>query len=248
MKDYTTPTSEEELVFPGPLSKGASGAGVKRLQEWLTINQFKVAIDGSFGAATATVLNVFSGNPVLDEKTWITLTTPIQIVLKGPQPLPTDYASTVIACAKTHLGMAPVEIGGQNCGPWVRLYMDGKEGKEWPWCAGFVSFIMAEAAYFLGVETPIKPSQSSSVLVANAKKAGRWFVASKIPSDIKAGLFVVKGGSTGYRHTGIAYNFDLTNGVFQTVEGNSNDSGSAEGYEVCSLTRSFDNKDFILLN
>jgi hypothetical protein len=33
----------------------------------------------------------------------------------------------------------------------------------------------------------------------------------------------------------------------QTIEGNTNDDGSAEGYEVCARTRSYTNMDFILL-
>ena len=44
----------------------------------------------------------------------------------------------------------PREIGGQNMGPWVRLYMDGREGAEFPWCAGFVCFVLAQACEAMG--------------------------------------------------------------------------------------------------
>ena len=33
----------------------------------------------------------------------------------------------VIAFAEQHMNEHPREIGGQNRGPWVRLYMKGKE-------------------------------------------------------------------------------------------------------------------------
>ena len=29
-----------------------------------------------------------------------------------------------------------------NQGPWVRLYMNGRDGQEWPWCADFASYVL----------------------------------------------------------------------------------------------------------
>jgi hypothetical protein len=56
-------------------------------------------------------------------------------------------------------------------------------------------------------------------------------------------FLVQKGGSWG--HTGIVISAEED--VFHTIEGNTNDSGSSEGYEVCRRIRNYDNKDFILL-
>jgi hypothetical protein len=35
--------------------------------------------------------------------------------------------------------------------------------------------------------------------------------------------------------------------VFETIEGNTNDEGSREGYEVCHRVRGYGSKDFILV-
>jgi hypothetical protein len=35
--------------------------------------------------------------------------------------------------------------------------------------------------------------------------------------------------------------------VFETIEGNTNDDGSREGYEVCRRFRSYQKTDFILI-
>jgi hypothetical protein len=48
-----------------------------------------------------------------------------------------------------------------------------------------------------------------------------------------------------YRHTGIIASAGPD--TMQTIEGNTNDDGSAEGYEVCARTRGYTNMDFIVL-
>ena len=47
-----------------------------------------------------------------------------------------------------------------------------------------------------------------------------------------------------YRHTGIIASAGPD--TLQTIEGNTNDDGSAEGYEVCARTRGYTNMDFIV--
>jgi len=36
----------------------------------------------------------------------------------------------VVAYAEQYLEQHPREVGGQNKGPWVRLYMEGNEGSD----------------------------------------------------------------------------------------------------------------------
>ena len=48
-----------------------------------------------------------------------------------------------------------------------------------------------------------------------------------------------------YRHTGIIVSAGP--GSMATIEGNTNDDGSAEGYEVCARTRGYGEMDFIVL-
>ena len=50
---------------------------------------------------------------------------------------------------------------------------------------------------------------------------------------------------TDWTHTGIVA--EIHPEFFRTIEGNTNDDGVREGYEVCTLTRSYTSKDFVLL-
>ena len=58
--------------------------------------------------------------------------------------------------AKQHLAIHPIETGPPNSGPWVRLYMNGNEGEDWLWCAGFVTTMLRSACAALGTAMPIK--------------------------------------------------------------------------------------------
>ena len=51
--------------------------------------------------------------------------------------------------------------------------------------------------------------------------------------------------ATDWTHTGFAHGPSAE--VFSTIEGNTNDDGSNNGYEVCARTRSLPKKDFIRL-
>ena len=66
---------------------------------------------------------------------------------------------------------------------------------------------------------------------------------------IKPGSFFLKLATHGepfkYAHTGIVVRAD--NETFASIEGNTNDEGSAEGFEVCARTRSYTGMDFILI-
>jgi hypothetical protein len=46
-------------------------------------------------------------------------------------------------------------------------------------------------------------------------------------------------------HTGIV--LEANNDFYHTIEGNTNDEGSREGYEVCKRIRGYKKKDFILI-
>jgi hypothetical protein len=78
----------------------------------------------------------------------------------------------VVAHAEQHLEQHPREVGGQNKGPWVRLYMQGNEGSDWPWYAGFVSIILKQASKSLNVAIPIQTSFSCDPLTFRAKERG----------------------------------------------------------------------------
>lgn len=243
-----------DLVLEKSLKKGSRGKQVKLIQEWLCLHHFNIAIDGDFGPASEHAVKEFqkktglSSNGIVDQKTFSFLIRPMT---EAMEPLPADNRSLnqmVAAYSKKHLKQHPREIGGQNRGPWVRLYMNGNEGNPWPWCAGFASFVLKQACKSLNLPLPITTSFSCDMLAASAKQR-EIFLSENQAADrkqIKPGAFFLnRRTSTDWVHTGIV--IKVEDEIFHTVEGNTNDEGSREGYEVCRRIRGYKKKDFILI-
>jgi hypothetical protein len=229
-------------------------AKIKAAQEWLALNGHGVAIDGIYGPATRRAVRDFqtahnlnvSGE--LDDETLNRLVDPMRTAL---HPIPAGGATLgemVAAYGKQHLSVQPREVGGQNMGPWVRLYMYGNEGKEWPWCAGFVSFLLRQACESLNVELPFMTSPSCALMAESAMHRGMYLPEAEVAkhqcAELTGAVFFVRQPGR-WVHTGIV--IQATPKHFSTIEGNTNDEGSPEGYEVCQRIRGYENKDFILL-
>jgi hypothetical protein len=154
----------------------------------------------------------------------------------------------MVEYARLHLSLHPREVGGQNKGPWVRLYMNDKEGAEWPWCAGFVSFLLRQACQSLNKPLPFTTSPSCALMAESAKSKGMYFPGTDIKNhnstELNGALFFVRKPGQ-WVHTGIV--IEAQSDHFVAIEGNTNDDGSPEGYEVSQRIRAYDNKDFILL-
>ena len=136
-----------ELILDKNYKRGSKGKKVRLIREWLLLNGIGVVVDGDFGAATDfairkfTIKNDFVENGIVENKTFAKLINPMKFVIEEKTPK-SILGNTVVTYAKRHLKQSPREIGGQNCGPWVRLYMKGNEGPEWAWCARFACFIL----------------------------------------------------------------------------------------------------------
>ena len=243
-----------ELTFPGALEVGSHGVGVRRVQEWLCHHDIGTKIDDDYGSATADCVRHFQKDNnlpqtgKLDLVTWQKLVTPLVSALADGQGQ--TLADRIRSVAERHLACHPMEYGGDNRGPWVRIYTGGYDGPEWRWCAGFVSFILHRACTELGLSLPISGSLSCDVLASQAEATGRLVHGSNLQSGKETWeslgqtyIFLVRRTTGDYSHTGIG--FGGTYDVFDTIEGNTNDDGSANGYEVCSRTRSAVAKDFI---
>jgi hypothetical protein len=168
--------------------------------------------------------------------------------LKTIHPRGKTLGDLVVAYAKQHLAQHPIEIGGQNKGPWVRLYMKGNEGPDWPWCAGFVSFILKQASDTIDASLPIRTSFSCDFLALSAKEIGIFLKEPKIEDKVQitpGSIFLNRRTSTDWVHTGVVV--QAQNDFFHTIEGNTNDEGSREGYEVCKRIRGYKKKDFIII-
>lgn len=244
---------KEEIKFPGEVRKGKRGSAAKRIQEWLSLHGHQVAVDGDFGGVTAHALEGFqktkklSTTGVMDLATHTALVKPMRDVLSHKPKAGKGFGTAVMSVAKAHLAVHPREVGGANKGPWVRMYMQGNEGKPWAWCAGFTTFCMHQASDAGAGSTPIKGSFSCDTLAAQAKNAGVYLSEKKAsPENIPVGaMFLVRRTPTDWTHVGFVS--EANSAAFATVEGNTNDDGDREGYEVCARSRGYTKKDFIVL-
>lgn len=241
----------DELKLGAVVRRGSRGATVRRVQEWLGLHGFHVAIDEKFGPATEVAVGRFQAKKgleesgVVDEETFAEFVAPMA---RASQPIEANgrgLGKLIAAYAQQHFRERPREIGGQNRGPWVRLYMDGNEGEPWAWCAGFVSFLLRQACTSLEISLPIAPSFSCDTLAASAKVKGMFVgEAGAIGAIVPGALFLSRRTSCDWVHTGIVLR--AADEVFETIEGNTNDDGSREGYEVCQRFRGYVKKDFIV--
>lgn len=239
------------------LKRGSKGPHVRLLQEWLDLFGCGTMIDGEFGPATEAALRRFGQTTVglddvaqTDVNVWTRLLMPMIYAVTNNLTPTTSFRNAVLSVAHQHLNAKPREVGGENSGPWVRLYMDGNQGQIWAWCAGFATFVVLQAATQAAVATvsaPIARTFDCDVLARTAKASGRFVVGvnGKKPEGVAVGdVFVVKGKTAGdWIHTGVIV--DIADDHLTTIEGNTNDTGGREGYMVAKRFRSFTGLDYI---
>lgn len=141
--------------------------------------------------------------------------------------------------------IARAEIGvqekprGSNRGPRVDQYQRATdlEKKDWgAWCAAFVCWCMREAMLAEKRSFSFRRMTTAAVRLIKAwslKQDDSTRTRDEPGLDIQPGDIVI------YRfsHTGIAVSSPDSQGRVQVVEGNTNNDGSREGYEVCEQTR-----------
>ncbi|HYH04424.1 MAG TPA: peptidoglycan-binding domain-containing protein [Bacillota bacterium] len=242
-------------LFDQDYQRGQSGDAVRIIQEWLRLHRIRVAIDGEFGSATEAAVRMFQKlnqlvvDGVVGPKTYAALVRPMVNALQPIAPQGRSLNEMVVAYALQHLKEFPREVGGQNRGPWVRLYMQGSEGSGWPWCVGFVGFVLRQAAQSLNISVPLKTSFSCDRMAVNAQ-TNRLFIPGEQAEDksriAPGSLFLIRGKQAGdWVHTGIVV--QTYPDLMLTVEGNTNGDGSREGSEVWHIIRHYNQVDFIML-
>jgi hypothetical protein len=118
---------------------------------------------------------------------------------------------------------------GSNRGPQVNAYLAAVGlNPGYSWCMALLYWCMNEGCKALGV--PNMMAKTGGVLDQWNKRKAKFGVNSPRPGDI----FIMDFGE-GLGHTGIVERVDDL--LIYTIEGNSNDEGSREGYEVCRRTR-----------
>jgi peptidoglycan hydrolase-like protein with peptidoglycan-binding domain len=248
------PPDLPDLKIGAPKKQGSSGEKVRLIQGWLCLHGFKLVVDGGFGSATARQVRAFqnaNGLPVtgiVDDETYARLVHPMIAALS---PIAPDggIGRLAVAYARQHLVQHPQEVGGENRGPWVRLYTDGQEGEDSPWCAGFATFILDQACLSGRVAMPLPKTLACDEL---RSCAGDRFLPQPTPSQrrrITPGSLFLRPNPPGkkprYAHTGIVVQADAD--TFKSIEGNTNDDGSAEGFEVCARVHGYRGLDFVVI-
>ena len=232
---------------------------VRKVQEWINLwkrydSDWKIstAIDGEFGPVTLAVVKKFQDfhnltvDGIVGNYTWRKLCEPMTRAftrIKGTNSL----KELIVQYAEQHLASGPREFK-QNEGTWVRAYMDGNEGRQWAWCLGFVQTVIDQAAFTdnNGSVTDYMPFSYGCDDIGNHGLKNGQLIRNadliKVNNQIQPGdVFLNVKTERDWTHTGIVTAVKDT--WIETIEGNTNDEGSREGYEVCARMRNFKTKN-----
>lgn len=245
-----------------PLGRGSTDAGVKRIQEWLTLHGHATGIDGEFGPATAAAVEAFQrangclrddNAGIVDAETWGALVAPMDRA-ELVSSMPDKFGERVCRIARAHHAARAREVGGDNRGPWVRLYGRGIDQSRvdfFPWCQAFASHCWLKAARELRVDLPFAlATDAGSVsyyvpwVVDRARAAGKFGAGNPVVPP--GSMFFVPGEINGRRshvHVGLVIE-DPGFDAVTCIEGNTSGTGSANGYEVALRHRRKSSLDF----
>lgn len=251
----------KEIAISGTQSRDAdtnTRKDVMKIQSWLSLYALvhpsastSTGIDGDFGPATELAVKNYqkaigvTQNGVVNARLFQSLCQPMvqafETEVEG-----NDLRELIVNTAHQHLEEHPFELvikGQSNSGPWVRSYMDGNEGEPWFWCMGFVQTIIDQAASQQGKDfRQLMPlTYSCDTVGTTGLNKGLLYRYTKVRNDpgiIKPGdIFLVQKSTNDWIHTGIIVN--VHDEVFETIEGNTNTDGSANGNGVYKRVRNF---------
>lgn len=246
-----------------PLAYGTTDHGVRRVQEWLTLHGFATEIDGEFGPATRSAVSAFQkaygcerddNAGIVDVETWGALIAPMDRaeLVNG---MPDTFGARVCRIARAHLLAKAREVGGDNRGPWVRLYgrgVDQSSVRSFPWCQAFASHVWLKAARELAVDLPFALVADGGAVsfyvpwvVDSARRAGRFRAGLNAGPVPIGSMFFVPGEINGRRsHVHVGLVIEDGPEAIVTIEGNTNRDGSSNGYEVAQRYRRKASLDF----
>jgi hypothetical protein len=140
-----------------------------------------------------------------------------------------DLSEKAIEIAISQLGKQEVPHGS-NWGEPVKTYL-ASVGINFPapWCMAFVHWCFDQAAHQMGVPNPL--FRTGGVLDHWNRRRSQ---VGHVQGFQRGDIFIMDHGK-GLGHTGIIESVE--GNTLHTIEGNTNDTGSREGYEVCRKTR-----------
>lgn len=144
-------------------------------------------------------------------------------------------AQQTILHARAALGVSE-EKPYRNRGKWIDVYTRFLGLLGVPWCACFVSFKIHQA----GKSAARVPRWPKATWAASCDHVYAWAKAQGLLLDFPTDecVFLV-GNPDDFTHIGFVERVFVDNGLVyvQTIEGNSNETGSREGYKVCRNKR-----------
>lgn len=137
-------------------------------------------------------------------------------------------AKKVLEIAITQIGVEEIPRNS-NSGPEVEIYLKSVGlPKGYSWCMAFVYWCTQKAALQMDIKNPLK--RTAGVL---DQYNSRPFLVQTVPQQ--GDIFIMDLGK-GLGHTGIVEK--IVGNTLYTIEGNTNNIGSREGYKVCRRKRS----------
>jgi hypothetical protein len=156
--------------------------------------------------------------------------------MTSPVPFLSDQEYSALPFPERALMVAASLVGkeesprGSNWGPFVEsLLRRAGLNAPAPWCAAFVSWCVIEAG---ANNKALWGHRAATYYLWNWGVSTKRFSVTPKRGDI----FVYNGPSGG--HTGFVTKVKFAGLYIETIEGNTNDGGSREGYAVCRRTRS----------
>lgn len=226
------------------LAINSTGHDVDRLQGFLKAhNYYPGKLDGEFGPLTAAAVKAYqvdqhlTADGVPGPITWAQMFPDDAKQeferVKTEEAGVSDLSLAALVRASSFIGVR--ERGGPNRGPEVEMFIKSCGGEPGDaWCMGFVQYCVATEAKNIGVEDPLKPNSLHCLTVWNAQqKLGN----TKSISEARMGDIFIMDFGAGKGHTGFVKH--AANGVIETIEGNTNGTGSREGDGVYAKTRKY---------
>lgn len=153
-----------------------------------------------------------------------------------------SLATLALQIAQGQLGQCE-EPKGSNSGSMVDKYLQSVGlNAGYAWCQAFVHWCYEQAAEQLKQENPVV--KTAGAIDCWNKTAIQFRItreeAWKHPVSLKPGDQFIMNYGHGAGHTGIIEKIEGS--ILYTIEGNSNNDGSREGYEVVQHKRSLNDK------
>ncbi len=255
----------DELKLP----KKTIGVGTKKdgwakkVQEWLNLHRFhspkfstRVDIDDWYGKATASAVKEFQSlkgieqTGKVDTTTWLRLVAPMRRAFREVDG-EADVKQRLVQYMQQFCEEHPTEIH-PNSGPWVRAFMKGNEGEWAAWCNGVVSTALDHACASLSLDMKdvmrwswsceetkqyaIKDSTTATYYSPEQLNKG------EVVPELGDLFLVIRKSDNRARHIGVIEKVEES--IASCIEGNTNDEGSREGYELCKRKRNLTNGNY----